>query len=75
LGSPEGYSGYGDEQGMTALREKIAQVFYHGKVESDEVFVSDGAKCDIGRLQLLFGPQAPVAVQDPRTRCTWTVPC
>lgn len=65
LGTVEGYSGYGDEQGMTALREKIAQVFYHGTVASDEVFVSDGAKCDIGRLQLLFGPQTPVAVQDP----------
>lgn len=65
LGTPEGYSGYGDEQGMTVLREKIAQVFYHGTVHSDEVFISDGAKCDIGRLQLLFGPQTPVAVQDP----------
>lgn len=65
LGTAEGYGGYGDEQGMTALREKIADVFYHGSIQSDEVFVSDGAKCDIGRLQLLFGPQTPVAVQDP----------
>lgn len=65
LGTQEGYSGYGDEQGMTALRERIASVFYKGSVSADEVFVSDGAKCDIGRLQLLFGSAVPVAVQDP----------
>lgn len=65
LGTAEGYSGYGDEQGLTALREKIAKVLYKGIVASDEVFVSDGAKCDIGRIQLLFGADTPVAVQDP----------
>jgi LL-diaminopimelate aminotransferase len=65
LATAEGYSGYGDEQGLTALREKIAAVFYGGKVLPEEVFVSDGAKCDIGRLQLLFGAGAKVAVQDP----------
>jgi LL-diaminopimelate aminotransferase len=65
LGTAEGYSGYGDEQGLTALREKIASVLYKGIVASDEVFVSDGAKCDIGRIQLLFGADTPVAVQDP----------
>lgn len=65
LGTPEGYSGYGDEQGLTALRERIAAVFYGGKVKSEEVFVSDGAKCDIGRIQLLFGSGVEVAVQDP----------
>ena len=65
LGTQAGYSGYGDEQGMTALREKIAGVLYKGIVAADEVFVSDGAKCDIGRLQLLFGRDTPVAVQDP----------
>ncbi len=65
LGTAEGYTGYGDEQGLTALREKIAAVLYRGKVAADEVFVSDGAKCDIGRLQLLFGRDVRVAVQDP----------
>jgi len=59
------YSGYGDEQGLTALREKIALALYNGIVEPDEVFISDGAKCDIGRLQLLFGSGVKVAVQDP----------
>jgi LL-diaminopimelate aminotransferase len=65
LGTLEGYSGYGDEQGLTELRERIAAVFYGGKMAADEVFVSDGAKCDIGRLQLLFGGNVEVAVQDP----------
>ncbi len=65
LGTASGYSGYVDEQGLTALRERISAVFYGGKISSEEVFVSDGAKCDIGRLQLLFGPEVEVAVQDP----------
>ena len=65
LSTKEGYSGYGDEQGLTALRERIAAVLYGGRITADEVFVSDGAKCDIGRLQLLFGREVEVSVQDP----------
>lgn len=65
LGTREGYSGYGDEQGLPELRAKIAEVLYGGLVTADEVFVSDGSKCDIGRLQFMFGSAVPVAVQDP----------
>jgi LL-diaminopimelate aminotransferase len=65
LGSKEGYSGYGAEQGMQALREKIADKLYNGMIDADEVFVSDGAKCDIMRLQQMFGPNVVSAVQDP----------
>lgn len=65
LGKVETYSGYGDEQGMLALRKKIADVMYKGKVSFEEVFISDGAKCDIGRLQLMFGSNVTIAVQDP----------
>ncbi|MCL2269885.1 MAG: LL-diaminopimelate aminotransferase [Treponema sp.] len=64
LGTAEGYSGYQDE-GLEELRQKIAAVFYGGKFTANEIFISDGAKCDIGRLQLLFGSGIPVAVQDP----------
>jgi LL-diaminopimelate aminotransferase len=64
LATAEGYSGYQDE-GLPELREKISQVFYRGAFGIDEIFISDGAKCDIGRLQLLFGAQTPAAVQDP----------
>ncbi len=65
LGTKEGYSGYGEEQGLTALRERIAERYYNGRVGPEEIFISDGAKCDIGRLQILFGPGARIAVQDP----------
>jgi len=65
LGTKEGYSGYGPEQGIGPLREKISQNLYDGKVAPDEVFVSDGSKCDIGRLQMMFGAGVTTAVQDP----------
>jgi LL-diaminopimelate aminotransferase len=64
LGTVEGYSGYSDE-GLLPLREGISRVFYRGQFDADEIFISDGAKCDIGRLQLLFGAGTPAAVQDP----------
>ncbi|MDR0561733.1 MAG: LL-diaminopimelate aminotransferase [Spirochaetaceae bacterium] len=64
LGAAEGYSGYSDE-GLLALRERIAETFYKGHFSADEIFISDGAKCDIGRLQLLFGAKTKIAVQDP----------
>ena len=65
LSTKEGYSGYGDEQGNTELRKKIAEVWYKGMAEADEVFISDGAKCDIARIQTLFGSKVKIAVQDP----------
>jgi len=65
LATPAGYSGYGAEQGQGALREALAATFYPGLREADEVFVSDGSKCDIARLQVMFGAGKSVAVQDP----------
>ncbi|KAL2935083.1 LL-diaminopimelate aminotransferase chloroplastic [Bienertia sinuspersici] len=51
LSTLEGYSGYGAEQGLG--------------IEDGDIFVSDGAKCDIARLQMLFGSDVTMAVQDP----------
>ena len=65
LGTREGYTGYGHEQGMEELRTLIASKLYKNRVHPNEIFISDGAKCDIGRLQLLFGGQARIAIQDP----------
>lgn len=65
LGTKEGYSGYGDEQGMTKLREKVAEKIYRNMVKPSEVFISDGAKCDIARMQVMFGKNVTIAVQDP----------
>lgn len=65
LSTPEGYSGYGAEAGQMPLREKLAETFYPGMVEGTQIFVSDGSKCDISRLQMMFGNSVTVAVQDP----------
>ncbi|CAK9141066.1 unnamed protein product [Ilex paraguariensis] len=66
LSTPEGYSGYGDEQGNKALRKAIAETLYRGlPIKDTEVFVSDGAQCDISRLQILLGSDVSIAVQDP----------
>lgn len=67
LGNPATYSGYGDEQGLTALREALQQ-FYADRGVSlamDEFFVSDGAKPDVGNLQSIFSQDARIAIQDP----------
>ncbi|MBS0656444.1 MAG: LL-diaminopimelate aminotransferase [Verrucomicrobia bacterium] len=65
LGDRATYTGYGPEQGFADVREAISKTIYQGKVPSDDIFVSDGSKCDIGRLQLLFGPACSVALQTP----------
>ena len=65
LGNVDTYSGYGAEQGMGDLRDKIAAKLYNGMIDPSEVFVSDGAKCDIMRLQTMFGYDVTSAVQDP----------
>ena len=69
LGTAEGYSGYDDDPKGQALlqnlKSKLADQWYHGLVQADEIFVSDGAKCDCGRLQVLFGADVSIAVQDP----------
>jgi LL-diaminopimelate aminotransferase len=61
------YTGYGDEQGNTALREALA-AFYGARgvsVSPDDIFVSDGAKPDSSNIQSIFGPSDIIAVQDP----------
>lgn len=65
LSTREGYSGYGPEEGIQALREKIGEKIYHHRFQANEIFISDGTNSDIGRLQILFGSGASLAVQDP----------
>ncbi len=67
LASVETYSGYGDEQGMEALRSAIAQRYeqYGVGLEPDEIFVSDGAKSDSANIQSIFSEDNVVAIQDP----------
>eukprot|EP00891_Asterochloris_glomerata_P005442 jgi/Astpho2/5442/Aster-07391 len=57
---------YGAEQGKPMLREAICSKLYaQAGRKPSEIFVSDGSKCDIGRLQMMFGSNHTVAVQDP----------
>lgn len=65
LGQQETYTGYGKEQGLLALREKIAHKWYNHLVQPHEIYIHDGAKCDVGRLQILFHSESNIAVQDP----------
>lgn len=68
MGTPEGFRGYGPEQGYDFLREAIAANDYQARgcdIHADEIFVSDGAKCDVGNIQEIFGQDNTVAVCDP----------
>lgn len=66
LGTQQGYSGYGAEQGRPELRKAVCDRFYAKcGLRPEEIFVSDGSKCDIGRLQMMFGKEVSVALQDP----------
>ncbi len=67
LGNRDTYTGYGDEQGDTYLREALVEYYKNVGVtlESDEVFVSDGAKSDAANIQAIFSTESVVAVSDP----------
>ena len=64
----ETFRGYGPEQGYPFLREPIARIDYQERgidISADEIFISDGAKSDLGNLGDIFGPGLKVAVADP----------
>ncbi|MEN8907499.1 MAG: LL-diaminopimelate aminotransferase [Clostridiales bacterium] len=68
MSESESFRGYGPEQGYDFLREKILNYDYKPRgveLDLDEIFVSDGAKCDTGNIQELFGINNKVAVTDP----------
>ena len=62
------FRGYGPEQGYDFLREKIAREDFQARgadISADEIFISDGAKCDNGNLQEIFATDITVAIPDP----------
>lgn len=62
------FKGYGPEQGYAFLREDIAKNSYQNRgmdISADEIFVSDGSKCDTGNIQEIFGNQNKIAICDP----------
>ncbi len=65
LASKKSYVGYGPEQGLLELREKITAKYYPEHIDPNDLFINDGAKCDLGRLQMFFGQKVHVALQDP----------
>jgi LL-diaminopimelate aminotransferase len=68
LGHRETFRGYGPEQGYEFLRSTIAQKDYRDRkidISDDEIFVSDGSKCDCGYILDILGDQNKVAITDP----------
>jgi LL-diaminopimelate aminotransferase len=68
MGTREGFHGYGPEQGYPFIREAIAKNDFQARgadISPDEVFLSDGAKCDSGNIQEIFGSDIKIAVPDP----------
>ncbi len=68
MGDPATFRGYGPEQGYDFLREAIAKNDFQARgagISADEIFISDGAKCDTGNFQELFAQKLRIAVPDP----------
>ena len=68
MASDSTFRGYGPEQGYGFLREKVAFNDYRplgANIDSDEIFVSDGAKCDTGNIQEIFATDIRLAIPDP----------
>jgi LL-diaminopimelate aminotransferase len=62
------FKGYGPEQGYAFLREAIAENDYKSRgvdISADDIFVSDGSKCDTGNIQEIFGFTNKIAIGDP----------
>ena len=68
MGTNEGFKGYGPEQGYHWLREKISQNDFKARgcdISSEEIFVSDGSKCDSSNILDILGNGNHIAVTDP----------
>ena len=68
MGNAETFRGYAPDLGYEFLRKAIVQNDYAGRgceIEVDEIFISDGAKCDSGNIQEIFSVDNKIAVCDP----------
>jgi LL-diaminopimelate aminotransferase len=68
MGNETTFRGYGPEQGYGFLREKIVQNDFRSRgadIRADEIFISDGAKCDTGNFQEILSTDIRVAIPDP----------
>ncbi|WP_205340514.1 LL-diaminopimelate aminotransferase [Denitrificimonas caeni] len=68
LAESQTFRGYGPEQGYDFLRQAIAEHDFQARganINADDIFVSDGAKCDTGNIQELFAQDLRLAIPDP----------
>ncbi|MBQ1312595.1 MAG: LL-diaminopimelate aminotransferase [Blautia sp.] len=68
MGKAESFRGYAPDLGYSFLRETISEKDYKEKgcdISPEEIFISDGAKCDCGNIQEIFGLNNTIAVCDP----------
>ncbi len=68
MATQDGFHGYGPEQGYLWLREAIAQNDFQSRscnISAEEIFVSDGSKCDSSNILDILGPGNRIAVTDP----------
>ncbi len=66
MGVRETFKGYGPEQGYEFLRQAIVESEFAGLgISADEVFISDGSKCDSGNILDIFGKGNVIAITDP----------
>ena len=68
MGERGSFKGYGPEQGYGWLREAIARHDFQSRgcdIDADEIFISDGSKCDTGNILDIFGDDNKIAVTDP----------
>lgn len=68
MAKAETFKGYGPEQGYDFLRTAISEHSYKGRgvtIPADDIFISDGSKCDTGNIQEIFGNDNKIAICDP----------
>ena len=68
MGHAETFHGYAPDLGYEFLRKAIAEHDFQSRgadIQADEIFVSDGAKCDAGNIQEIFSTDNKIAVCDP----------
>ena len=68
MGKAETFKGYAPDLGYSFLRETISKKDFQERgcrIDADEIFISDGAKCDCGNIQEIFSTDCRIAVCDP----------
>lgn len=68
MADPTTFHGYGPEQGYSFLRDAVSRYDYEARginIKSEDIFISDGAKSDLGNLSDIYDSSSVIAVADP----------